>query len=469
MKKTKDFFILPFNSRRINGRYLVSNRLGGWDFLTPDEFRQLNALGVARGTPLFERLRAKGLVADADNVRALIRDFRSANTNLFADTSLHIAVVTTRCNLKCSYCQARVTQGQDMPLEVARGVLRYLEDVRNPYVTLELQGGEPLANWPVARFLIEGARRIGRSGKNVSVSLVSNLTLLDEAKMRVLADHDVQVCSSLDGPADIHDLNRILANGRGTYRTVTGKAREFKKKFGRQVSFLPTITAASLKHPRRIVDEYVRQGQGRISLRPVNNTGGAGCGWETIGYSPEEFQGFYRAAMEYILELNRKGVAIHERMARVILIKALAKKDPMYVDLMNPCGAGRAQMAYMPDGSCFPCDEARMIGGELFKLGNILEDRYQAMMSGEKLLYLLQASCADISDYASAFLPWTGYCPVVNYALQHNVVSKTRCSAAFKILDFQFEYIFGKLEEGGYPAELFRSWAGAKAGTRDPR
>ena len=217
------------------------------------------------------------------------------------------------------------------------------------------------------------------------------------------------------------------------------------------------------------MDEYVRQGQTQISLRPVNNMGGAECGWEALGYSPEAFQRFYRVAMEHILELNRKGVEMHERMARVILTKVLAKKDPMFVDLMNPCGAGRAQMAYMPDGGCFPCDEARMVGGDMFKLGNILQDRYQDMMSSDKLLYLLQASCADIAQYASPFIPWTGYCPVVNYALQHNVVSKTRCSSAFKILDFQFEYIFGKLEEGGWAAEVFRRWAERGAGTKDPR
>ncbi len=469
MKKTEDFFILPFNSRRINGRYLVSNRLGGWDFLAPDEFRQLNALGVARGTPLFERLRAKGLLADAGNVRQLIRDFRSLNTNLFTDTSLHIAVVTTRCNLKCTYCQARVAEGRDMSLDVARQVLRYLEDVRNPYVTLELQGGEPLANWPVAQFLIERARQMSRPGKEVTLALVSNLTLLDAPKMRVLAENDVKVCTSLDGPADIHDRNRVLAGGGGTYRVVTGKVREFQKKFGRRVSFLPTVTRASLRHPRRIVDEYVRLGQADISLRPVNNTGAAGCGWDTIGYSPEEFMRFYRAALDYILELNRNGVVVRERMAGVILSKVVARKDPMYVDLMNPCGAGRATMAYMPDGGCFPCDEARMIGGDMFKLGNILQDSYRDVMSGDKLLYLLQASCADIAAYASPFIPWTGYCPVVNYALQHNVVSKTRCSSVFRILDAQFEYIFGKLEEGGWAAELLRRWAGPRKGTKGLR
>jgi hypothetical protein len=73
-----------------------------------------------------------------------------------------------------------------------------------------------------------------------------------------------------------------------------------------------------------------------------------------IGYTAEEFNAFYDRAMAYIMKLNTSGTYISERMARTILTKVLLKKDPGYVDMMNPCGAGSAVMSYAPDGGCYP-------------------------------------------------------------------------------------------------------------------
>lgn len=458
MKKTASFVVLPHNATRIKDKYLVSNVLGAWDFLEPHEFRELEGIRVEEGTALFKRLQDRGLIADESNLRNLLDAFRSRNANLFSDTALHIAVVTTRCNLNCSYCQTRVADPKDMSPEVAIRVLKYLFDVKSPKVSLEFQGGEPLLNWPVVRLLIEAARKSNTVGKDLNISLVSNILLLDEEKMKVLADNDVQLCVSLDGPQKIHDANRKDFEGRGTYTRVTEKAQQYKKKYRRQVSFLPTITNSTLPYAKELVDEYVRWQQPEICLRPVNNVGSVCSCWGDLGYNIEEFFDFYIEAMEYILELNRRGIKIGERTARVILSKVLFNRDPGYVDMMNPCGAGRATMAYMPDGSCYPCDEARMLGEDMFRLGNIIDENYEDMLKKDNLLQLLHSSCSNLWYYASAFSPWIGYCPAVNYALQKNVIPKIACSQAQRIQELQFRYIFEKLLEGGKTIDILKSW-----------
>ncbi len=462
MPRTHEHVILPFNSARIRNKYLVSNMMGAWDVLDPVEFRQLSAMSVDPASVLGKRLHERGVVVDNKNLQSVIQDFKNLNANLFSDTALHIAVVTTKCNLRCHYCQVNPPDGADMTVEVAAKVLTNLFGVRNMAVTLEFQGGEPLMNWPVVKFMIENARKFNTTGKKLRISLVSNLLLLDDAKMKVLSDHGVEVCASFDGPKDIHDANRVHEGGRGTYDELVAKIDRFHGKFGGRVGFLSTITKASLAHPEKIIDEYVRRGQQEICLRPVNNMGAACSAWPRVGYTPEEFCAFYARAMEHILKLNQKGVRFSERGARVILTKVLGKKDPGYVDLMSPCGAGRATMAYMPDGGCYPCDEARMQGGDLFKLGNILHETYEDMIKKDNLLHLLQASYMGLWNAGSVFSPWIGCCPVVNYALQGNIVAKLPCSPAHKITAFQFSYIFDKLVEQGQSLEVFNQWvAGA--------
>lgn len=455
--KKKDFAVIPFNSTLIRNRYLVSNILGGWDFLDKEEFKELNSLKVQKDTPLFKRLHKKGLIIDENNLNTLIGEYRNLNANLFSDTSLHIAVVTTRCNLSCRYCQTSLVKEEDMSYEVAARVLKYIFDVKTPCVVLEFQGGEPLLNWEITAFLIDHARKFNVN-KDLRIALVTNLTLLDEEKAKFLVEKNVEICTSLDGPEYLHDKNRIFSNGKTSYKTVIRNIKKLKEKYNKKVNLLPTITQYSLKGYRGIIDEYLKWDQTEISLRPVNRLGIACSNWLNLGYSAEDFNEFYRKAMDYILELNKKGIYIKERMARVILEKILNKKDPGYVELMNPCGTGRGTIVYMPEGSCYPCDEARMVGEEMFKLGNILKENYEDLMKKENLLHLLEASLVNLWDYNSAFSPWMGTCPVVNYAMQKNIVPKICCSWMHKIYNYQFRYIFEKILESNKNLEIFKTW-----------
>ncbi len=459
-KGTKDFLVLPFNAARVGKRYLVTNRMGCWDFLSPEEFRRLNSLQAGPKDPFFERVRNNGLVADAGNIGGLLEDFRRLNSHLFNDTALHIAVLTRRCNLRCRYCQ---TEGgktsEDMSVKVAGRVLKYLFDVRSPSVVLEFQGGEPLLNWPILTLLTEDARRFNTLGKDLRITLVTNLLLLDKAKAKFLIGHKVDVCVSYDGPADIHDVNRVDIKGRGTHKALLEKIALFRSLGGR-VNLLPTVTKAALVRPEAFVDEMVALGVTEIALRAVNGMGYACGNWSGVGYTPEEFCGFYRRALDHMIALNRRGVAVRERTARVILTKVLARKDPGFVDMMTPCGAGRATMVYMPDGSCYPCDEARMLDEEMFRLGNIVKEDLADMLNKENLLHLLQASSTDLWHYRSVFSPWIGYCPAVNYAMEKNIVPKAACSPMQKVQEFQFMEIFRRLEEGGDTVGIFNRWTG---------
>ncbi|MBF0511144.1 MAG: radical SAM protein [Candidatus Omnitrophica bacterium] len=463
MKASVQSSILPFNAEKINDKYLVTNMMGCWDALTCQEFRQLNRLDVPEDGLLFKRLREKGLIVDEDNLQSVIEAFRRMNAHLFNDTGLHIAVVTKRCNLRCKYCHARGGfSTDDMSMKTAARVLQYLFDVRNNSVTLEFQGGEPLLNWPVVKFMTQNARKFNTLGKKLSIVLVSNLLLMDDAKARFLAAHEVDVCTSMDGPADIHDKNRLLMNGAPTHARLLDRVQRYIKVTGRKVHMLPTITRHSLQFPERIIDEYLRLGQREIPLRPVNSIGSASLCWDEVGYSAEEFNVFYDRALAYILKLNISGRPITERTARSILSKVLLKTDPGMVDMMNPCGAGRAVMTYDTDGTCFPTDEARMVKENIFQLGNIMDDPYDKMIAKENLFFLLSAGCSDLWNYNSVMSPWLGIDPVVHYAKEGNVIPQA-ASRLKIILEHQCKTVFRYLLKDKKYDQIFKNWVSGES------
>ena len=459
MTQSAESSILPFNVKKIKGKYLVSNMLGCWDALDPKEFRELNSLRVLKGGKLFDRLLERGLIVDGENIQRLIGDYRKLNSNLFTDTGLHIAVLTKGCNLRCTYCHAEGgASSENMSMETALRVLQYLFDGKNKAVTLEFQGGEALMNWPVLKFLTENARKFNTVDKTLHITLVTNMLLMDDEKMRFLAEHNVSVCTSVDGPEDIHDKNRKNIKGKGSYVQLMEKISRFQKKFGRKVHMIPTITRHSLAHPERIIDEYVRLGQREISLRPVSKIGYACDCWEDVGYTAEEFNDFYDRAMAYLMKINLSGQHMSERIAKIILTKAVLKEDPRFVNMMNPIGAGRTVLAYAPDGGCYPSDEARMLGDDIFRLGDINKENYDDILNKENLVHLLQAGCSDLWHYRSVYSPWIGIDPVVNYAFEKNVVAKVKCSQPQQILTHQFDVVFGYLLGEAKYAQVLQGW-----------
>mgnify|MGYP000356632004 CR=1 FL=1 len=422
-------------------------------------------MNIDRGAEIFDKLKSKGLIIENNiDLDCCIEDYRSTNLNLFTDVGLHIVVLTNECNLRCKYCQTNNKERDYMSKEVANKVLEIMYSQRIPNLTLEFQGGEPLLNWDTLRYFVEYTRKYNMTGRNIRLVLVSNFSLLDNKKMKFLIDNDVNLCTSLDGPKTIHDKNRPSLDGISSYDKavfwVDKIKKEYKKrkKKNKSCGMLPTISRHSLPFYKEIVDEYVKFGQVSIAIRPVNKLGLATASWEEIGYTYKEFIDFWKKSLNYILELNKRGVFIYERMAYVMLRKILKKEDPGYVDLCSPCGAGRSVLSYSPEGDVYTCDEARMIGEKLFKMGNVLHDTPSEIFESPVLMQTCQASLLNIWDEASAYSTWGGTCPVLNYVEQGSPVVKLSESSFYRIQTAQLEFLFSKIAEDGEDLEIFKKW-----------
>jgi len=464
----KDWALLPYNSAKIRDKYILSTFLGAWTFVNEDEFKLINSLRIENDSALFRKLKKHQFILDVKTVETITKKYRHLHANIFRDTSLHIVVLTTRCNSRCVYCQAEASPSQaSMSLKTATKILDFLFSSNSRSIRLEFQGGEPLLNWEALEFLVVQAQKQNKfEKKDLLISLVSNLTLFDKKKMSFLLKHGVEICTSLDGPERLHNLNRVFADGKGTYDVVSSWLNKINQAYHKsgsrsKVMALPTITRAILPHSVELIDEYVKWGYPAIHLRPLNKLGEAQRNWDAIGYSPEEFNKFWKESLDYILELNTKGIFIREIMASHILSKVLLGKDPLYVDLDSPCGAGRSQLAYAPNGDVYTCDEARMVGDEAFRLGNVLKDKYQDVMRSQNLFYTSQASLLNLWDYNSVFCNWAGTCPVMNYRQQGTPIVKITETPMYKIQNFQFGYIFDKLLYDKKAKDIFNKWIGA--------
>ena len=162
----------------------------------------------------------------------------------------------SRCNLRCDYCffleKSALYPGSDerMTDEVAEAFIRQTIDAqRVPFVTLAWQGGEPtLMGLDFFRRALEVERDALPEGWQVERTIQTNGTLLDDEWAAFLAENNVLVGLSIDGPRELHDAYRHDGAGRPVFDQVEAAARLLQK-HGVEFNVLCTVNAANASHP----------------------------------------------------------------------------------------------------------------------------------------------------------------------------------------------------------------------------
>lgn len=467
--------------RQVGDSFVVTNDAGEFIVLDRDEMDLLATDKVKPGSDLEKRLLAKHmLLCGEECIADAAESFGRKASYLYRGPVLHIMVVTLRCNQVCKYCHAsRASMNEsetDMSISTAEKVVDMAMRSPSDTITIEFQGGEPLVNWETVKHVVEyGSKKADAAGKRVMFSLVSNLSLMDDEKLAWLVDRRVQISTSLDGPKDLHDGNRKLSGASAHDKCVYWIDRINQAYVAAgldpklyHVEALATITREHFGRAKDLVDEYVAHGCRAIFMRPLNPFGYAKKTEGTVGYPAEDFLKFYNEALDYILELNRQGVEVMERLAAIFLTKMMTPDDPNYLDIRNPCGAGVGQIAYNFDGSIFTCDEGRMVyqmGDDIFKLGEIGNMTLKDVVTHETVKTLAMASTLDsIPGCATcAYKPWCGTCPVYNYGEQGNIFPQNstnqRCRIYMGVQDRLMRHF---VENDAATIEIFNRWVEVK-------
>jgi len=392
--------------------YLITNEVGNYSFLSNAQFKKFITGKLNKKEKLYKDLVKKLFIKDENYQPQLIEKFKDKNQFLWSGPSLHIVVVTLRCNHRCIYCHASAgnpkAKGLDMDLATAKKVVELIFKTNNHNIAIELQGGEPLLNWEVLKFIVTFANEKNKlEKKNLLISLVSNFSLLDDKKIKFLMDQGVEFCTSLDGDEATHNYNRIYAQGNSYKDTVSNIKKInnlYKKKLNKgkkehfKVGAVLTVSRKTLDKYKEVVDTYIDLGFRMIYLRYLNPYGFAVSSKQKIWYTPQEYIDFYTKALDYILEKNYQGRFFADFTAVTYLAKILFNKDINNLDLRSPCGAGIGQLAYNYNGDIYTCDEGRMMarmGDDMFKLGNINEDNFEKLINNDLCKSMCMASCTN--------------------------------------------------------------------------
>ena len=464
--------LLPFNFTRLEqDDFVLTNAVGEFVVLPRPALEQFVRRKLATDHSSYGLLKSKHFLIDDDSSVAfdlLALKTRTKLRQLENFTSLHIFVVTLRCEHSCPYCQvSRQSDDRlafDMSTETADQALALVFKSSSAAIKIEFQGGEPLLNFTLIQYIVQRAEEINEhQQRDLQFVIATNLAVVTDEILGYCKDHMILISTSLDGPEDIHNKNRPRPGRNSHQLAISGIQRARKILGDDRVSALMTTTAASLPRVRDIIDEYVRLDFHGIFLRPISPYGFAMKTKTFKAYDREAWLRFYVEGLDYIININKKGQRFVEHYSAVVLTKMLTPSSPGYVDLMSPAGIGIAVLVYNYDGDVYASDESRMLaemGDKTFRLGNVHKESYEEMLTSDSLLDPIEQSFAASAPMCSdcAFEPFCGSEPVYHHATQHDFLGRKPTSDFCHRNMYIFRHLIKLMRDDGDVRDIFRRW-----------
>lgn len=466
------YYLLPFRFIRINQeKEVLVNEVGDFLIVPIGTGTRIVNRELCQEEDLFKDLIANFFISlqpVPELIDVIATRYRTKKSFLNEFTTLHIFVVSLRCNHSCHYCQvSRVSENRkdfDMSIDNLKAAVHHMFQSPAIAITMEFQGGEPLLAFEKVKFGIEYAKKLNEQyGKDITFVICTNSTVFTEDVLFFCKENNILISTSLDGPAFLHNANRPKT-GKLSYELVINGIRNARKVLGHEkVGALMTTTALSLNYPIEIIDNYIENGFSNIFLRPISPYGFALKNTSKNKYETQRYLNFYKKGLDYILELNKAGHFFVEDYTTVILKKILTPFPVSYVDLQSPAGMINNVIVFNYDGNVYATDEARMLAENndyTFRLGHV-NDEYKELFYGKKAHFFSQfwsneslAGCADCG-----FQNYCGADPVFHHASQGDLEgyrpTSDFCNKNMEIIRHLFDLIDNNATE---LIPIFNSW-----------
>lgn len=279
-------------------------------------------------------------------------------------------VVSQECNIACTYCYAK---GGDygkgkvaMSDAIMERALERLLPLTDGRCAVSFFGGEPLLNFDLMKQTVACGKRLAeKNGMDLSYSMTTNGTVLDEEIISFLKEYVACIVVSLDGDKQVNDTHRVLKNGRGGHDLIVRNLRRLKSA-GVPFGINATVSPQTVHHLKETIDYLASLGAQSLRVVPVIPQGDQRWDSEGLRLLLEMLGDVNLSSMEMIFEGKEPVLAEH--------IYKVASNVVKQEKRTLPCSAGVEIVSVAANGDVYPCDY--FVGLEDFRMGNVLDDSF---------------------------------------------------------------------------------------------
>lgn len=259
-----------------------------------------------------------------------------------------ILKITQRCNLNCKYCYSK-TKSNIISSNIIDIICNKILSFKKP-VQIIFHGGEPLLEFNKIKYIVLKLK----DKNNISFSVQTNGILLSKSVIDFFKNYNVNVCISIDGPKEFHNLYR--KNFNKVYNSI-----KTCKNLGLEPSLICVLNNLSVKKPEVIFNFIKKLNIKRFKFNLIDS--------DKLEYTCNDVFSFYKKLFELIIKNNLcDNFKIYDLTLSNLAKKLLFGITTDYCNIFN-CGAGKDLISIAVNGDVYPCDYFCEFGD--FKLGNI--------------------------------------------------------------------------------------------------
>lgn len=266
--------------------------------------------------------------------------------------------VTSKCNLRCKYCYAGFGQydGYSQENMSASHAVQYIDALVKMGISqikcVQFFGGEPLLSINTVETICKYFTQLKETSiiKSVPVfTMITNLTSDNKLIYDVISKYNIQLTVSIDGPKEIHDMQRVFPNQTGSYSIIEKNINILKKYV---VSIEATYTLNHVNHNMTIEDlrtylaEKYHLSKGSVFIVPV------------VGVPKLEVPSNSSF-------LQKSSTLVTNEDSNVLFSLFPDKQTDLF------CSAGFSSLSIMPNGDFYPCHMYAV--NKNYCLGNLLK------------------------------------------------------------------------------------------------
>lgn len=283
------------------------------------------------------------------------------------------------CNMRCKYCFAdggHIYKGQqkEMSAPVIKEIVQFIRKQSNDKVKnirLEfVSGGETLLlkeKYKECITLLQN--EVKKYNINLEVFTVTNGTVLDEDIIQFINEHNISLGISIDGKKEVHDSQRVLADGRGTYDLIIKNIEQFIQNRQENNLWVVSVVTSKTKSLVDILKHNLSIGTETAEMRVVRGKDKYG-----LALSGDNLNHFIKMYDELILYLKSNLDDVKIILNRYDTLGKLIVRLLLNQLISFRCQSAKTKFTFTADGDIYPCDS--FVGHSQFLIGNVLTGEY---------------------------------------------------------------------------------------------
>ena len=321
------------------------------------------------------------------------------------DINVLIKPASGACNLRCRYCfyadEAANREGANYGMMSADTIERVIErafEAADRSITFGFQGGEPtLCGLDFYKNVVALQKKYARRGVTVNNAIQTNGLLIDDQWARFLAENKFLTGLSVDGHMDLHDMNRVDHQGKGSFARVM-QAADTLKRHGAEFNVLTVVTAEAARKIRRIYSFFRKNDLLWQQYIPCLDPLGEARGRTPYALTPSLYSSFLKTLFDLWYEDVCAGRFIYIRYFENLL-GMLIGRAPESCGLSGQCAL---QFVVEADGGVYPCDFYVL---DQHRMGNVHEASFEEMARTKPAQDFLKAPVLHEKCAACRYFP----------------------------------------------------------------